>query len=404
MIGVYAERARLLFICAAIELNALRITSTRDRVDAHAVVSSRPVAFRRRACPCHHECPDGERPCQPGGIEHGAPGSSTIAGRSSRRPPARWCGRGRWSRGVPREEHGLAPELAPARRRPLAASVVGAAVVAAGERGHAEVDDLDALARVRVAVALQWCASKAGGELETSPSVGGSHGHVERVLLAAVAQVGARVATHARRHAVRRAAARLARVAQLAGDGPQVVRLDRLQVAEERADAVVADRRLQHPPGRQHPRARRARRRAAISSSSASATACSGPAPPKASRSKSRGSMPRATVTSRMAFGHQRVRRRRRSLGQLERVQPELGRDRSRRRPWRRRGRARSCPPSSAGLRDAARAAGWRRSRSAACRRGRSRPVRGPRPPTRGRRAGRPTRRRRCCRRRRRAM
>ena len=138
-------------------------------------------------------------------------------------------------------------------------------------------------------------------------------------------------------------------------------------------------------------------------SRSATARACSGPAPPKAIRAKSRGSSPRSTAISRMALAMFSSAVRTQASAACLGRQPERVAEPRRRPRARRRRRAASRRRGSSRGR-AGRAPGWRRSRSARCRRGRRRPG-----PARRRRsaarhaAGRPCRSRRSSRRRRRS-
>ena len=143
---------------------------------------------------------------------------------------------------------------------------------------------------------------------------------------------------------------------------------------------------------------RRAPTPAGCPSASATSQACRGPAPPKATSSRSRGSWPRSTVTTRIAatiswFATARIPRaaaarpRNPAATLATAGAPPCGRAATRRR----------APPDGR----AVRARGLRRSRSAACRRGHSRPARDRPPPIAARPAVLHRRRsRRCCRRR----
>ena len=163
-----------------------------------------------------------------------------------------------------------------------------------------------------------------------------------------------------------------------------------------RPDAA-AKRRARAPPGppthagRRSPRSR-ARRR--------SRPACSPPAPPKHSSAYPRGSIPRCTVTTRSARSISALATRTIPSAHSASDSPSssasapIARCAASRSSW--------TPPASGASGPDTQARGWRRSPSARCRRGRSRPVLDRRPPTAARRvARRPDRARRSSRRRR---
>ena len=315
MIGVYALRTSVAFISCAQATNALRMISVVIGSGGGAVVAAMPAAFvversagarpSSRAAPSRAARPSWSSLLDARGrAARSSPGRQAIAAQYERRRVRRAGEDGRATRA---RAQGVALRLGarngPGRRR-------------AAERGDAEVHDLDPLARVRVAVADVVRVVERRGEPRSDRRRRRSG--TSRVLLADVAQVG-RASDVAVSRDRRRRLASARRASALAAPGRAPAEgLGRSSAPRSRKNvwtkswrtSVCSMPQAENVPGLQGTIT------SAISSSSASHAACIGPAPPKATRAKSRGSMPRATVI----VGSRRPSARSRSRGSPRRA------------------------------------------------------------------------------------